>query len=1176
MRTPAFPFRALVAVAFAGILRQPAFSMLLAGLLGMAHAADGPPATLSWSLGEDFRTGADRANPAIDGHDEPTWHFLRTTSAEGPVESRTWLRDGKYVPLSDSGDKLFSTSLDGWAYQVKQPLAPAIGRVTARQDLGLVFEPGDILMAPGPDHAVVIAWRSPVAGTLDIEGVFEHGQSCCGVNSRVNWHVERGPAPDPVRGFESQSLASGESDFGSSTQQGRFEIRDLAVQADDHVYFIVDAAADGTATPHHGDGTRFEVRLTVREPRWPSSPSFETHVLPILARHCHDCHGEDAQEGQLDLRTLSEILRGGENGAAIVRGDPDASLLVDLVSRRQMPPDAATDPESAVPAADLAVLRRWVRTNAASSEQVEPLPPRAQITEQDREFWAFQPPRQAAVPAAKAAERVRTPIDAFLLARLEAEGLTFSPDAEKRPLIRRATFDLIGLPPDPARVEAFVADERPDAYERLVDELLASPHYGERWGRHWLDAAGYVDAKVDVDAGTIYSSDEAMWRYRDYVVAAFYDDKPFDRVLIEQLAGDELVDWRSAKSFPPETLALVTATGFLRTVDDHTNEPQYGVEKRYEVLNETMAMVSTALLGLTMDCCRCHNHKYDPLPQRDYYRLMACLEPAYNVTAWKPPKERFLLDVSPAERQAIDEHNAAIDRQLAAAKTQEDQTRAAALRRLLDARLAPLPEADREPAKQAVLIAAAKRTAAQKELVAKVAKDLGLDEKTQELPPADVEAALTADEKKALADLAASRDALPKQKKSYGRITALWDMGEPPVSRVHRRGIVAAAGVLVQPGFPEVLAPPGEAARPIEEWLVSATFPANGTEVSAAPSAASEPAAPQGQTSGRRLALANWLTRPGHPLTARVHVNRVWHHHFGRGIVATPGNFGRSGSLPTHPELLDWLAVDFVEHGWSTKRLHRQIMLSTAYRQASRRQPAVGDESTATAADAAVAVAARINPDNTLLWRMNLRRLEAEIVRDSILAVSGALDRTAGGPPVPITTPADGLSMAKAEPTPTSPFRRSLYILARRTYPLKFLELFDAPIMAVNCTERMMSATPLQSLALLNSEFLLAEAARMAARVAAETAAPAQAAAAPAQAGAAPETAAESLRIERAFSIAYGRPPQAAESARAVTFLAAQTADHVAAGRPAAEAGPAALADLCQMLLASNEFLHVE
>ena len=1124
-------------------MRIPVWSIVLVVPVVVAAAAavrGDEVRTASWTIGDDFPTGASRANPALDDHDEPTWHFLRTTTSTGPVESREWSRDGRYVPLEDSGERLFSISLDGWALRARQPLAPAIGRVTERQDLGLVFEPGDILMAPGPDHAVVIAWRSPVAGRVDIEGVFEHGQSCCGVNSRVRWYVERGPAPDPARGFTPVLLVEGESDFGTPSQAGRFEIRDLEVAPDDHVYFVVDAAADGTATPHHGDGTRFGVRLTVRDPRWPSPPSFETDVLPILARHCHDCHGDDAPQGQLDLRTLSEILRGGENGPAIVRGAPEASPLVDLVARRQMPPDAATDPRCAVSPADLAVLRRWVRAGGPASERVVALPPRAQITAADRGLWAFQPPRKGAIPAVAASSRVRTPIDAFLLSRLEAEGLTFSPDAERRVLIRRATFDLTGLPPEPDRVEAFVADARPDAYERLVDELLASPHHGERWGRHWLDAAGYVDSKLDNDLATIYSSNEAMWRYRDWVIRAINDDKPFDRFLVEQLAGDELVDWRSAERFTPEIVASLEATGFLRTVDDHTNEPQYGVEKRYEVVNETVAMVSTALLGLTMDCCRCHNHKYDPLPQRDYYRLMACFEPAYNVSAWQIPKERFLADVSPSERTAIDEHNAAIDRQLTAGNQRETETRAAAARRLLEARLAAVPEGDREAVRQALATATPQRSAPQQELLVRFARELALDGKTGGFSAADVEEALTTEEKGWLATWAAERDALPRGKRSYGRITALFDTGEPPVSRVHRRGIVAAAGVLVQPGFPEVLAPPNAAARPIEEWLWASQ---TGGRVA--------PAGPQGQTSGRRLALANWLTSPDHPLTARVHVNRVWHHHFGRGIVATPGNFGRSGSPPSHPELLDWLAADFVEQGFSTKRLHRQIMLSTAYRQASRRPPAADTTSTA-------AVAERIDPENRLLWRMSLRRLEAEIVRDAILAASGGLDRTAGGPPVPITTPADGLSEAKAEPTSTSPFRRSVYILARRVYPLKFLELFDAPIMAVNCTERMTSATPLQSLALLNGEFVIAEAARMAARV---------------TAGGGPDTTAH---IDRAYRLAYGRPPSAAEEARAASFLAEQSADHAATGRGPLEASTAALADLCQMLLASNEFLHVE
>jgi hypothetical protein len=851
-------------------------------------------------------------------------------------------------------------------------------------------------------------------------------------------------------------------------------------------------------------------------------PSFESNVLPVLRRHCHGCHGDDALEGALDLRSASEILRGGESGPAVVRGDPDASLLVDLVARGQMPPEDA----DAVDAATVELLRRWVQAGAPAAEPIVRLPPRTQVTAADRGFWAFQPPRKADLPAVAGAARVRTPIDAFVLARLEAAGLSFSPDADKRALVRRATFDLVGLPPDPARVEAFVADDRPDAYERLIDELLASPHHGERWGRHWLDAAGYVDSKLDNDLATIYDSGEAMWRYRDYVIGAVNDDKPFDRFLTEQLAGDELVDWRTAEAFTAETVALLTATGFLRTVDDHTNEPQYGVEKRYEVINETVSMVSTALLGLTMDCCRCHNHKYDPLPQRDYYRLMACFEPAYNVTAWKIPKERHLADVPPAERQAIDAHNAALDERLAAEKKLEAETRAAARRRLLDTRLPAIPEADREAVREAALLPAADRSDAQLDRVGIHRAALGLDAVTGELPDGDVEAALGDADRKAIAGWVRNRAVLPAQKRSYGKITALWDTGPPPVSRVHRRGVVAAAGVLVEPGFPEVLQPEG----------VGGAFAGTVGGADAA-----------GASSGRRLALARWLTSAAHPLTARVHVNRIWHHHFGRGIVATAGNFGRSGSPPSHPELLDWLAVDFVEHGWSTKRLHRQIMLSTAYRQASRR-PATGDDG--------AAAGERIDPDNRLLWRMNMRRLEAEIVRDAILAVSGGLDRSMGGPPVPITTPADGLSEAKAEPTPTSPFRRSLYLLARRVYPLKFLELFDAPIMAVNCTERVTSATPLQSLALLNSAFVLAEAERMATLVARGGDADAPA------------------RIDRAYRLAYCRPPSAGEVARGTAFLTAQAADHVAAGRGPDEAE--ALADFCQMLLASNEFLHVE
>jgi hypothetical protein len=805
-----------------------------------------------------------------------------------------------------------------------------------------------------------------------------------------------------------------------------------------------------------GDAARFEAPLTQREATTPRPPSFERDVLPILARKCHGCHGADVQEAQLDLRTLSTMLQGGESGPAVVPGDPQASLIVDLVALDQMPPDGSEK----LTAAELGQLRRWVKFNTTADEIVVDLPPRSQISDDDREFWAFQPPRKADVPQLRWADQVGNVIDAFLLAPLQTRGLTLSPQANRSTLMRRAYYDLTGLPPEPAAVKAFLQDSRPDAYAHLIDELLHSPHYGERWGRHWLDAAGYVDNRLfDGDLATIYPN-EGIWRYRDYVIRAFNEDKPWDRFLTEQLAGDELVDWRQTESFTSGTRMHLAATGYLRSIEDHTSEPQYGIAKRYEVLFGAMEMFSTSVLGLTMECCRCHNHKYDPLPQRDYYRLMACFEPALNVHNWKKPQERFLADVAPAERTAIDRHNAGIDEQVAELK--------------------PLLKAAEEE---------------------------------------NDEARIT--------DLKSQVSALQAKKRSWGRIQALWDVGAAPVSRLLRRGNVNAPGVLVQAGFPEVLQPPGEVKAVSTEGA-------------------------RGETSGRRLALARWLTRPDHPLTSRVLVNRVWHHHFGRGIVETLGNFGRSGSQPTHPELLDWLAVDLVENGWSVKRLHRQIMLSQAYRQSSRRPHFTTDPHDEESRGE------RMDPDNHLLWRMNLRRLESELVRDAVLAVSGALDKTAGGPPVEITTPADGLSEAKAKPTPTSAQRRSLYLFARRVYPLKFLEVFDAPIMPVNCTQRMSSATVLQSLAQLNSEFLFEQSELMATRIA--------------DASGVDVT----KQVDLAFQLAFARHPSDAEVQHSLTFISEQQRLWASANEPEDQTGHLALADLCHMLLSTNEFLYVE
>jgi hypothetical protein len=842
------------------------------------------------------------------------------------------------------------------------------------------------------------------------------------------------------------------------------------------------------------------------------TPTFEKDIRPLFTQKCGNCHGADVQEAQLDLRTVSEILRGGENGPAIQLGKPESSLLVDILERSQMPPGK----KNKLTLAELDTVKSWVKAGAPTDEKLISLPPHGQVSDEDRRFWAFQPPRKAMVPTIKAKSMARSPIDAFLLAKLEAVNLSFSPEADRQTLIRRLYFDLLGLPPSPGELNAFLNDPRPDAYERLVDELLKSPHYGERWGRHWLDAAGYVDGKLDNDLGSIYPNN-GIWRYRDYVVQSFNQDKPFDRFLLEQIAGDELVDWRKSAKFDEQTVSLLTATGFLRNVDDHTDFPQYGIAKRYEVINETIDMFSTAVLGLTMECSRCHNHKYDPLPQRDYYRLMACFEPAFNVNSWKQPKDRYLADVSPSERSSIDHQNAEIDSQVAVLLKSERDVHQKSIQRLIDARFQSIPEVIRIDVKTALNLAANQRNEIQKYLAQKFHAILQIPEK-------EVIAALSDAEKASIKNFSEKRALLVSQKKSYGVIQALWDVGQAPLSHIHRRGNVNSPGVLVQPGFPEILQPKN-----------------TNTSVSAVEL--------KGESSGRRLALGKWLIHPDHPLTARVWVNRVWHHHFGRGIVETLGNFGRSGSPPTHPELLDWLAVDFIKNGWSTMRLHRQILLSRAYRQSTRRKP---DGSKT------LRMAELIDPDNRLLSRMNLQRMDAEILRDAILAVSGELDKTRGGPPIEITSPPDGLSVAKSAPTSTSGNRRSIYLFARRVYPLKFLEIFDSPIMPVNCTQRTTSATVLQSLVILNSDFVIEQSGRLADKILK-------------QVGEQPDSA-----VRLAYQQILSRSPNDEQTARSLRFLDEQSTDYIHAKNSHSKARRDAIADLCQMLIASNEFLYVE
>jgi hypothetical protein len=802
------------------------------------------------------------------------------------------------------------------------------------------------------------------------------------------------------------------------------------------------------------------------------APRFEQDVLPVLAARCLKCHGAGKRpKAGLDLRSAAGLLQGGESGPALVPSSAEKSLLWQMIRKGDMPPRGNPRPT----ADEVALLRRWIDAGAPGAAPDAADAAAARVTESDRQFWAFRKPVRPPVPRVRDAGRVRTPVDAFVLARLEAKGLTFAPDAVPATLVRRIYLDLLGLPPSPAELDAFLADPRPDAYERLADRLLASPHHGERWGRHWLDAAGYADSiGGDNDPGQVFPR-AGLWRYRDYVVRSLNADLPFDRFLLEQLAGDEMDDWRSAPALTPAMREHLVATGFLRTAADHTfeDEPNRPFE-RYQVLHDTIENLTTNLLGLTVACARCHDHKFDPIAQVEYYRLLAVLKPVYDPEAWVKPQDRHLDDVSAREKEAVERHNRDIDRQAA-----ELSGRIAALgrpyeRRLFAAKLAALPGPLRADTEAALAIPAEKRNAVQKYLADKLGPAVRVSAE-------EVARSLGDTDRARVAALAQEIAALQARRRSVGTIQAAWEVspGAAPPTYLFRRGNLVTPGAEVRPGFFAVLTEPG---RPV---LIG-------------------PPGLGAKSSGRRTAWARWLTRPDHPLTARVFVNRVWQHYLGEGLVATADNFGRLGARPTHPELLDWLATEFARGGWKVKALHRLIVTSTAYRQSSAPgpgRPGAPDPE-------------QVDPGDQLLWRQRLRRLESEVIRDSVLTVSGTLDRTVGGPPVPIEPRPDGLVIVpdKGLPAPTARWRRSLYLFARRNYNLTLLSVFDQPVMATNCTRRLTSAVPLQSLTLLNDAVMLEQADHFAARVAA---------AGPGQ------------WVETAFRLAFARPPTAREAASA-------------------------------------------
>lgn len=728
---------------------------------------------------------------------------------------------------------------------------------------------------------------------------------------------------------------------------------------------------------------------------------FETKIRPLFVEHCYECHGMQKQRGGLRLDGRAAFLRGGHGGPIVVANDPEQSPLIRAV--RHTDPDFKMPPKKKLSDRQIADLTTWVRqgapypadANPAATAENENTGPRLRsrtfaITKEDRAWWAFQPLQRTAPPA------LDTPapsiIDAWLLARLQARQLTFNPPATRRELVRRAWFDLIGLPPPPEAVAAFENDARPDAWERLLDDLLSRPQYGERWARHWLDLVRYAETNgYERDAAKPHA-----WRYRDYVIRSFNEDKPYDRFLLEQLAGDELNE--------PDNADALIATGFYR-LHVWDDEPDSTLAAEFDDLDDMIVTTSATFLGLTVGCARCHDHKFDPISQADYYQLLA-----------------FIRSINPYGLHKTG------------------------------------------------------------------GGGRGTGRITRPLKPRTGEA------------LAVVEDPIK------------------PTHLFHRGDVQSPRGE-VQPAFLSILG--------------------GGSPQIATP--------PTGSSSGRRLALARWLTRPDHPLTARVLVNRLWQHHFGRGLVATPNDFGRTGMLPSHPELLDYLARELIAGGWHIKRLHKLIMMSSAYQMSSRSQ---------------TPAALKLDEGNDWFWRQNPRRAEAEVLRDTILAVSGTLDARMGGPSFYPRLAKEVLGTQDTDrkgwltSPPHEQQRRTVYAFVKRGLLVPLLESFDYTTTTLPVGARPVTTVAPQALMLLNDGFIQEQAARFAQRLERE-------------AGSDPRA-----RIRRAFALVVQRPATEHELQTSLRMLQ----DQERLARAAGSMQPAAVAwqRFCLALFNLNELLYTD
>lgn len=804
---------------------------------------------------------------------------------------------------------------------------------------------------------------------------------------------------------------------------------------------------------------------------------YEKEVKPLLEQHCLKCHGAEPKiKGELNLTTRGSVLAGGEGGAVYDPKKPENSRL--LKGLDYSDPDFRMPPKGKLSDKDIATLAKWVKegmpfpAGKLGVAQAHPKPKGGVVTEEAKKYWAYQPVKRPPVPAIKSAN----PIDAFIAAKLAEKKLEPAKPADRVQLVRRAYYDLWGLPPTPEQVDAFVKDESLDAWPKLIDSLLASPHYGEKWGRHWLDVVRFAETNGYERDGWKPNA----WRYRDYVIRSFNDDKPFDQFAKEQIAGDEM---------PGENRDAIIATGFYRLGlwDDEPADPAMAL---YEGYDDLVTVAGQGFLGMTMNCARCHDHKVDPIPQADYYKLVAFfrdirpfqdvrgLSNSTNSTDITPPERRKLYEDAERERQKklgeLNKKIVAIENEVIKTMSAEDQRKA---------------EGPERP-----------------EVAGKVIRLL-MGEKRIEYSM-----------------LKRDRDNLEKKSKPEGQEFALsvnFCDPRPPAVFVLPRGNAHAKGAEVKPGFPEVLGVP-------------------------------EPKIPEskGKTSGRRTVLANWIASKENPLTSRVIVNRVWQGHFGRGIVPTPNDFGGLGEKPTHPELLDWLAAEFTEptkptdgRPWAFKRLHKLIMMSDTYQRSS-----IASEQNLKA-----------DPNNMLFWRFNMRRLNSEEIRDSILTASGLLNDKMFGPPVfPKLSKEvlDGISYPdKNAHWPTSKAeestRRTVYVCVKRSLQVPILAIHDQADTDNSCPVRYTTTVPTQALGLLNGEFANESAAAFAARLMKE------------------EPNGIAKQVARGIRLTTGRTPAESEIAKDTAFIQLLKDRHKLDEKTA-------LTRYCLLLLNSNEFAYLD